>query len=172
MNPVATFLGQAITAVLVVAAVIVGLAASFEAGAITYVVEAYSVGVFFGFTTITMRPSPRLPFCQSLSRTELETYRSYFAAIAFPGAAQAYSVVLDGLRLIGLIWAVVAFFKGNVWLGALLVAYWVIVGALAVKLNPRLYMSRAGPREQGVAIEQLHLLDSVQRKREEFYSKT
>lgn len=172
MNPVATLLGQVVTAVLLLAAVIVGLAASFKAGAITYVVEVYVVAGFFWFTTLTMRPSPQVPFCQILTRAELDTYRSYFAAIVFPGAAQAYSVVVDGLRVIGLVWAVVAFFKGSIWVGGLLVAYWVVVGSLAVKLNPRLYMSRAGPREQEFAAAQLFLLDSVQRKREEFYSRT
>ncbi len=143
---------------------------SIKDGAIVHGTLAYLAwGILWVGSRVT-RPPRDLPICRQLTAAEVDAYRSYPMYLMAPGAAEIFSNFLNGLRLAGLAWAVVAFWHGFVWPGSALLSYFFVAGGLILRLAPRHYLGRPAAKGHRVAIEQLKLIDAVRLKRERFYA--
>lgn len=114
-------------------------------------------------------PSRTLPMCQLLTAAEVVAYRSYHTHLAAPVAALMFSNFLNGLRLIGFLWAAFSFWQGSLLVGLSLVAYFFVAGGLIVRFAPRYYFSGPAANGNPAAVEHLRLLDAVDRARRRHY---
>ncbi|MDD2661772.1 MAG: hypothetical protein PHY54_19160 [Methylococcales bacterium] len=162
-----TMMGNFFALIVVVASALVG-SVSLEASAITFVAIAYALWLIILLSNFFTKPSKDAPFCQLLYPKEIEAYRTYHLHFGFSGAAQAYSALLNGLRLAGFVWGGLCLWKGLYWMGSASIAYFFVTGGLILKLNPWLYMGTAAQKGNQVASEQLSLIERVQAKREAY----
>ena len=103
---------------------------------------------------------------------EFKAYRKYHMHIRFPGAAEAYSASLNAFRIAGVVWAVLCFWNGLYWFGALATLYFFISGGLILSLSPLHYMFGPAQRGNDVAESQLELIENVREKYEIITKKT
>ena len=162
-----TMLGNIIALIVIVVSGLVGFV-SLEASSITFVVLAYLLWLLIMLSNIFTKPVKDAPLCQRLYPQEIEVYQRYHLHFWFPGGAQAYSALLNGLRLAGFIWGGLCLWNGLYWLGGMSIAYFFITGGLILKLNPWLYMGAEAQKGNQVAMEQISLIEAVQAKREAY----
>lgn len=162
-----TIFGNLIALLIIIISVVTGLF-SFEYGAIGYASVAYAVWALLWMANFYTKPRRDAPFCSLLTQVEIDAYRNYHTYIWFPGAAQAFSALLNALRLAGLVWAAVCFWKGIPWTGGALVIYFFLVSGLVVRFDPGHYMPPEARKGNRTANEQLTLIKSVQKKREAY----
>lgn len=162
-----TMLGNFIALIMVVASSLVGFI-SLEASAVTFVAIAYVLWILVLLPNIFTKPSKDAPLCRLMHPKEIETYRRYHLHFWFPGASQACSALLNGLRLAGFIWGGLCLLKGLYWLGGASIAYFFITGGLILKLNPWLYMEAEAEKGNQVASEQLQLIERIYSRREAY----
>lgn len=162
-----TMLGNIVALIVIVASGLVGFV-SLEASSITFVVLAYILWLLIMLSNIFTKPKKDAPLCQHLHPQEVEVYQRYHLHFWFPGGAQAYSALLNGLRLAGFVWGGLCLWNGLYWLGGLSIAYFFITGGLILKLNPWLYMGSEAQKGNQVAMEQISLIEAVQAKREAY----
>jgi hypothetical protein len=162
-----TMLGNIVALVAIAISSLVGLV-SLEASSITFIAIAYLLWLLILLSNIFTKPSTTAPLCHLLQSAEIEVYEKYHLHFWFPGGAQAYSALLNGLRIAGFVWGGLCIWKGYYWLGGISIAYFFITGGLIVKLNPWLYLGRAAQGGNQFAIAQLSLIEAVQTKKESF----
>ena len=158
-------LGNIMALIVIVASGLVGFV-SLEASSITFVMFAYILWILIMLSNVFTKPAKDAPLCKCLSSQEVEVYQRYHLHFWFPGGAQAYSALLNGLRLAGFVWGGLCIWNGLYWLGGLSIAYFFVTGGLILKLNPWLYMGTEAQKGNQVAIEQLALIEAVQAKKE------
>ncbi len=134
-------------------------------GTVVFLMVAYAVWLLLYIADFVTRPSREVPLASLLSDAEFSVYRSYYTFLWAPGAGQLFSAFLNLLRLAGLIWAGLAFWKGNAWVGGGLIAYFFVVGSLCLRFDPIRYLGGPATSGHDVAQAQLALLQSVQEKR-------
>ena len=162
-----TMLGNIVALIVIVASGLVGFV-SLEASSITFVALAYILWLLIMLSNIFTKPAKDAPLCQHLFPQEVEVYQRYHLHFWFPGGAQAYSALLNGLRLAGFVWGGLCLWNGLYWLGGMSIAYFFITGGLILKLNPGLYMGAEAQKGNQVAMEQISLIEAVQAKREAY----
>ena len=159
-----TIFGNLIALLIIIISVVAGLF-SFEYGAIGYASVAYVVLALLWTANFYTKPRRDAPFCSLLTQVEIDAYRNYHTYIWFQGAAQAFSALLNALRLANVVWAVVCFWKGFPWVGGVLVVYFFLVSGLVLRFDPRHYMQIEAQKGNRIAKEELTLIESVQKKR-------
>jgi len=162
-----TMAGNIFALIFIVVSALVGLV-SLEASSITFVVISYSIWLIILLSNFFTKPSKEVPLCQIMLPREVETYRKYHMYFFASGAAEAYSALLNGLRIAGFVWGGLCIWKGLYWLGGASAGYFFITGGLILKLNPWLYMGGEAQKGNKVAMEELSLIESVQEKREAY----
>lgn len=162
-----TMIGNILALLLIIVIALVGLV-SLDVSTITFITISYSLWLIVFLFNFFTNPSKGAPLCQLLMQEEIETYRRYHLYFWFPVVAEAYSALMNGLRVAGFIWGVVCLWKGLYWLGGVSIAYFFITGGLILKLNPWLYMSAEAQNGNQVAMEQLSLIKRIHAKREAY----
>lgn len=162
-----TMVGNIFALIIIVASGLVGFV-SLEASSITFIVIAYLLWLLILLQNLFTKPAKDAPLCQLLHPEEVEVYQRYHLHFWFPGGAQAYSALLNGLRLAGFIWGGLCLWNGLYWLGGISIAYFFVTGGLILKLNPWLYMGTEAQKGNQVAIDQISLIEAVQIKREAY----
>lgn len=162
-------LGNLLGLVILVLVAVVSLFSA-SVGIASFAVVAYGSWLFLWAADLATRPPRGMPLAAVLTSRELEAYRGYHTYLRFPAAAQAFSALLNLFRLAGFVWAGIAFWKGDFWLGGTLVAYFFLVGGACLRFDPVRYF--VGPANSGneIAREQLLLLKSVEEKRGAYYA--
>ena len=160
-----TMLGNFLALILVVIAAALGFI-SFEASAIAFTAIAYGAWLLLLVVDLMTRPPKDAPLCRMLSAPEVKAYRAYHTALQFPGAAEAYSAALNGLRMAGFVWGALCIWNGLYWLGGADIAFFFVSGNLILKMNPALYMGKAALTGNDVAAREMSLLESVQIRRD------
>jgi hypothetical protein len=158
-------LGNIIGGVLILITALFGIV-SLMTSAIAFLAIAYGSWLLVLGSNMAMRPNERSMGRLLFSPEEFKAYRKYHMHIRFPGAAEAYSAVLNAFRIAGIVWAVLCFWNGLYWYGALATLYFFVSGGLILSLSPLRYM--LGPAQKGndIAEAQLQLIESVREKYE------
>ncbi|VAW28982.1 hypothetical protein MNBD_BACTEROID06-454 [hydrothermal vent metagenome] len=159
-----TMVGNLFALIIIAASALVGFV-SLEASATTFVAIAYLLWLLVLLSNLFTKPSKNSPFCNHLQPQEVEVYQRYYLHFWYPGGAQVYSALLNGLRFAGIIWGGFCLWDGLYLLGSLSIVYYFITGFLILKLNPWLYMGAEAKNANQVAIEQLSIIETVQEKR-------
>lgn len=159
-----TLVGNFMALLLLAISVAVGLF-SFEYGAIGYASIAYVVWILLWAGNFFTKPQHTAPFCSLLTQAELDAYRNYHTYILFQGAAEAFSALLNALRVTSTVLAVICFWKGLPWVGGVLIVYFFLVSGLVLRFNPRHYMQAEARKGNDIANRELSLIESVQKKR-------
>ena len=164
-----TMIGNVFTLIIIGVSVLIG-SSSLETSTITFVAIAYVLWLILLSMNFATKPSKEVPLCRMLNPDEIEVYQRYHLYFLASGAAEAFSSLLNGLRLAGFVWGGLCLWKGLYWLGGLSIAYFFVTGGLILKLNPLLYMGTQAQNGNQFAIEQISLIEQVQTKREEYNS--
>jgi len=164
-------LGNIIGTVLMLIAALFGFM-SLVASVIAFLAIAYGSWLLVFGSNMATRPNERSTGWLLFSPEEFKAYRKYHMHIRFPGAAEAYSAALNAFRIAGIVWAVLCFWNGLYWYGALATLYFFVSGGLILSLSPFRYM--LGPAQKGndAAEAQLQLIESVREKYEIIVKKT
>jgi hypothetical protein len=109
---------------------------SLPVGITAFANSAYGTWVLILTADIATRPRRDVPLRGQLTSQEFGVYRKYHTCIWFPGAAHAFSALLNLSRLAGLVWAGLAFWAGNLWVGVARVACFFLVGTAYVRCDP------------------------------------
>ncbi|WP_041599037.1 hypothetical protein [Hahella chejuensis] len=165
-NLLGNLLALAITVVLT----IITVTSSVQVGSVAFAITAYSIWFLLFVVDFATKPPHGIPLSRLLSESEFEFYRTYHTYLFAPGAGQAFSALLNFLRLAGIVWAGLAFWKGSLWIGGALIAYIFIVGSACLRFDPITYFSRPAAAGNEIAIENLQMLQSVQKKRASYNS--
>jgi len=88
-------------------------------------------------------------------------YRQYHIFISYPVVGQLMSALLNNLRMVGFIWAILAFWNGYWISGIANAACFLVFGTICVRLDPLLYMRSAADAGQPFARQQLRLITSL-----------
>lgn len=160
-----TMFGNLLALAIIIVAALFGFVSQ-QVSSVVFVVLSYLVWALVISADIFTKPSKSLPFCNLLSTKEVDTYRTYHIHFWTPGAAQAFSALMNGLRIAGFVWGGLCIWHGLYWLAGLSIFYFFLTGHLILKLNPLLYMQSSAQKGNSVAIEQLSLIQRVQKKRE------
>jgi hypothetical protein len=164
-------MGTSLGNLLALVAITISVATGFYsllAGAIVHSTVSYLAWAVLWASAAATRPPRDLPLCRLLTPAEINAYRAYHTYLIAPGAAQAFSNLLNGLRLAGLVWATVSLWHGFLWVAIALVAYFFVVSGLVVRLAPDHYMPPQASKGNHTAIEQLALIKAVRDKRESY----
>jgi hypothetical protein len=159
-----TMLGNVFGLAFIVASALVGFI-SLEASSVTFIVISYLIWLIVLLSDFFTRPSKEAPLCQNMLLTEIEAYRKYHLHFWDSGAAEAYSSLMNALRMAGFVWGGICLWNGLYWLAGAAIAYFFITGFLILKLNPWLYMGAQAQSGNPVAIEELSLIENIQEKR-------
>ena len=159
-----TILGNLLALVVIVIAALFGFV-SLQISSAIFVALSYLVWALVMSADVFTKPGKSLPFCSLLSAKEVDIYRTYHIHFWAPGAAQAFSAFMNGLRIAGFVWGALCIWHGLYWFGGLSIFYFFLTGHLILKLNPWLYMQSSAQKGNSVAIEQLSLIQKVQEKR-------
>lgn len=164
-------LGNIIGAVLILIAALFGCM-SLVASAIAFLAIVYGSWLLVLGSNMATRPNKRSTDWLLFSPEEFKAYRKYHMHLRFPGASEAYSAALNAFRIAGILWAVLCFWNGLYWYGALAALYFFVSGGLILSLSPLRYM--LGPAQKGnnIAESQLKLIESVREKYELTCKKT
>lgn len=164
-------LGNIIGIVLILIAALLGLA-SLEASVIAFLAIAYGIWLIVLVSNMATRPNEHSAGWLLFSPQEREAYRKYHMHIRLPGAADAYSAVLNTFRFAGVVWAALCLWKGFYWYGGIAMLYFFVSGGLILSLSPLRYM--LGPAQKGndIAVSQLELIESVREKYDIIIKKT
>ena len=167
-----TMIGNLLALVVMVVCAATGFF-SFRAGAILHCTVAYMAWVVLKASEVATRPArdpamSDVAFRFPLTPTEMNAYRAYHTYLIAPGAGQAFSAFLNGLRLAGFAWAAASMWYGSLWIAVALVVYFFLVSGLIVRMDPGHYMPPAAANGNSTAIEQLALIEAVHAKRERY----
>jgi hypothetical protein len=145
---------------------------SLTASSIAFLVIVYGSWLLVLGSNIATRPNQHSAGWLLFSPEEFKAYRKYHMHIRFPGAADAYSAVLNIFRIAGVVWAALCFWNSLYWLGTFTLLYFFVSGGLILALSPLHYM--LGPARKGndVAEAQLELIENVREKHEIITKKT
>lgn len=133
-------------------------------GAIGYLALAYFAWAVVWLLTFFATPKAEALSRFAFSDTEITIYRRYYLCRRSPGAAEACSAFLNSIRLAGLVWAGVCFWKGLPGVAIAMIVYFFLVAGFVVRLNPRHYLVPDAQDGNAGAIAQLALIESVQKK--------
>ena len=166
-----TIMGNILAAIFIIIAALTGFL-SLKISLITFLFLAYGLWLLVWAINLLASPSHGADFLQFLTCEEKEIYERFHLYFWAPGASEAFSCMLNGFRLAGIIWAGLAFWNELYLLGGFCIAFFFVIGGIVVKLSPTLYVGRSAQSGNGFAQSQVLLMQAVQRKRELYNSES
>lgn len=166
-----TILGNILAVIFIIVAALMGFV-SLETSLVTFLIISYGSWLLITILNLLTSPPGSTEFSQLLNQEEREVYKRFHFYYWAPGLAEALSCMLNDFRLVGIIWAGLAFWSEYYLLGSFSVAYFFVIGGIVVKLSPILYVGRSAQSGNEFAISQLSLMQAVQIKRESYNSET
>jgi hypothetical protein len=115
---------------------------------------ALAVALFFDLST---RPSPKSPFCQSLTPEEIKALQINNLALLYPGAAHFYAGALTAFAMVGALWAIAALLDHGYVTATLLVVYYFLTAVENIRLAPKEHIAKSAAAGNPAAIlRQIH----------------
>jgi hypothetical protein len=158
------FLGNWIGLFLLLVAVVVAFF-SLQAATTVFAAIAYIVFAVVWILDRFGRPPSELQRRMILSNEQFRAYRRYHIFVNFPAVGQLLSACLNILRLAAIVWAMLALWNGQVWVGAANAGCFFVFGYTCLRLDPILYMRSAAQAGQPYATDELRIISSVLEER-------
>ena len=159
-----TQLGNLFAVILVIGAALMGLV-SLKASAISFATIAYGFWALIAFANFYVGRSINETFRKGLSDGELRAFRQYRVYIIAPASGEAFSALLNFLRVCGFVWAGLCAWHGYYIFAGLLGAFYFVSGGTILKTNPSLYMGRQALAGNAAARSELAAIESLKEKR-------
>jgi hypothetical protein len=154
------FLGNLIGLLLILVAVVVTFF-SLQAATVVFAAIAYIVFAVVWVLERFGRPPSELRRRMMLSDEQFRAYRRYHIFVNFSGAGQLMSACLNILRVAAIVWAILALWCGQVWVGAANAGCFFVFGYVCLRLDPILYMRSAARARQPYATDELRIISSL-----------
>jgi hypothetical protein len=145
-------------------ALVVSLLWGAEFGVTIYAGLGYLLVAWGYFQALACRPANNMPaqiqFSLRYPGASWAVYRRYFLAICWPAGSRMFSLAINLTRLVGFIWAGVAYLNAHYITGTALVALFFIAGLPVVVLDPRHFLASAPPGHSGAMdLEAITIID-------------
>jgi hypothetical protein len=168
-------LGNLIGLLLLCVAVVVAFF-SLEAATIVFACIAYFVfASLWAFERIG-RPRRDVQIAMMLTQGMLPTdenvtaYTKHHIFVNTPAVGQLMSALLNNLRLVGIVWAILAMWNGYWWSAIANAGCFFVFGATCARLDPSAYMRTAAQAGHPSAMRQLPIIASLVAAREAWLS--
>ena len=154
------FLGNSIGFFLLLVTVVVAFF-SLQIATTVFAAMSYIVFAVVWILDRIGRPSSELQQRMMLSNEQFRAYRRYHTFVNFPAVGQMMSALLNNLRMVGIIWAILAFWNGYWWSGIANAGCFFVFGFICVRLDPVLYMRSAVQAGQPYATDEMRVISSL-----------
>jgi hypothetical protein len=169
-------LGNLIGLLLLCVAVVVAFF-SLEAATIVFACIAYFVFACLWVFERIGRPPREVQIAMMLRQGMLPTdenvaaYRKHHIFVNTPAVGQLMSALLNNLRLVGIVWAILAMWNGYWWSAVANAGCFFVFGATCARLDPSAYLRTAAQAGHPSARRQLPIIASLVAAREAWLSR-
>ena len=168
-----TLLGNLIGFVALIVSAVVALF-SLEAAAAVFACIAYLAFAVIWLLERAGRPTvdSQMPLMliqgMLLTDEQFTGYRRYHIFVNFPAVGQMMSALLNNLRVVAIVWAIVALWNGYWWSGIANAGCFVVFAASCARLDPIMYLRSAASAGHPYAVHQLQVISSLVEAREQY----